>query len=1022
MKRTWFALLLLLVSLPSLRAQDNTPGQVQIPLEIYTQLLQQAQAPDDPRAPVNFALGNAQVNVVVRAIEPRASAEISVTLSIQIFEDRWALVPVLPAGTPVTRVTIQGSPVQLVPTPQGLAWTTHQKGAYTMELNYRVDASSSDNGYVLGVPVPEAASINLSATLPGTGLDVAVIPSAGMTTAVSGAATRVTATVPSARGIQISWRTPSKLGAAFSRALYRGTLSGDTIVWRGEFRVELFSDETATLKLLPRAVTLTNLQVDGKEASILVDGKHFTTLVKGRGVHRVVASFQTPVIQSDGPPRVELDLPKVPVSRFELTLPGRKELSAQPGGSATTQTRAGATVATVATVNVPLTGHVSLSWSESVPEVVRREVRANASLYHIVSAEEGVLLSRARILYEVRRGETNRLELVVPADVQVNQVSSKTGAIADWRLTRDGNAQLLQIFLDRQIQGELLFDVLYDRSLTSEDSEALPLLTARGVGRQRGMVALLASRELTLDPVDEGASTRVGENQLPSFVRDEIELTIAHTFKYTDVPPSMTVAPSVPDRVAGRFDAQVDSLLSLGDVTLTGAAGVEIHVKSGGVDQMELVLPEGTNLLNLSAPSLRTHRISDDDDRVVELEFTQEMEGHFRIELTYERILGEDEVDIDASTVRVRGADVEQGRIAVEALSAAEVTPSATDELTPIEVNELPRQLVLQTTNPILLAFKYVRAVPEPRLALRVTRHRVVDVQEAAIDSAEYKTLFTRDGLSVTTARFMVRNARKQFLRIVLPEDSEVWSVFVAGRPEKPALAEGEDEDGSLLIKIVNRTEGFPVDVIFATRAGSIGRLGTVRARLPRPDILVTETRWDLYLPEGLDYRPATSNLNVMRARAPVSQEDMERALSQLNDIRGGANAAPLHITVPATGVHYAFHKLYANQGDVEAYASIPYATTAGTALGQLVSLLAAALIWVGLWSLVTKNERLPHRVQITMAAAGGLVLIVAVGAYHVSATPALLASVLAGAGLATPHARRTLARLRASGTAEQNT
>ena len=46
------------------------------------------------------------------------------------------------------------------------------------------------------------------------------------------------------------------------------------------------------------------------------------------------------------------------------------------------------------------------------------------------------------------------------------------------------------------------------------------------------------------------------------------------------------------------------------------------------------------------------------------------------------------------------------------------------------------------------------------------------------------------------------RPARKQFLRIDLPEDSDVWSVFVAGRPEKPALAEGEDDDGSLLIKI----------------------------------------------------------------------------------------------------------------------------------------------------------------------------------------------------------------------------
>jgi hypothetical protein len=375
-------------------------------------------------------------------------------------------------------------------------------------------------------------------------------------------------------------------------------------------------------------------------------------------------------------------------------------------------------------------------------------------------------------------------------------VSSEAGAIADWRVTRQGDAQLLEVFLDRQLQGELTFDVLYDRSLGQGDSESLPLLVARNVGRQKGMVALLSSSDLTLDPIVEGAdgsvgeATRVGENQLPSFVRDDIELTIAHTFKYADTPPTMAVSASVPERVAGRFDAQVDSLISLGDVTLTGSTSIELHVKSGSLGQLELVLPAGTNLLNLSAPSLRTHRISDDDERVVELEFTQDMEGHFKIDLSYERILGGDEAEVGASTVRVRGADVEQGRIAVEASSAVEVLPSVAEELSPIDVGELPRQLVLQTTNPILLAFKYVRAEPEPRLALTVTRHRVVDVQEAAIDTAEYKTLFTRDGLSVTTARFVVRNARKQFLRIELPANSEVWSVFVAGRAEKPALAE----------------------------------------------------------------------------------------------------------------------------------------------------------------------------------------------------------------------------------------
>lgn len=1024
MKRIWFALtMMVFAALPGLaHAQEKKPGQVQLPLEIYTQLIQQAQTPDDPRAPVNFALGNARVNVNVGSTEPAASADVSVTLSIQIFEDAWALVPVLPAGTPITGATIQGAPVQLVATPSGLTWATNEKGTYTMQLSYRIDAASSAKGYVLGVPVPEAASINLSVSLPGTGLDVAVIPAAGVRTTPSGATTRIDATVPTTRGVQISWRTPSKRGAAFSRADYRGELSGNAVVWRGEFRVELFSDETATLRLLPRTVTLTNLQVDGKDASILIDGDHFATLVKGLGVHRVVATFQTPVVRTDGPPRVELAIPKVPVSRFELTLPGRKELSAQPGTNVTSRTRGNTTVATV---HVPLTERVTLTWSESVPEVVRRELRANASLYHVIYAEEGVLFSRARVLYEVRRGETNRIELIVPGDVQVNQVSSDAGAIADWRVTLQGNAQLLQIFLDRQLQGELTFDVLYDRSIGEGDSETLPLLAAPNVSRQRGMVALLSSSDLTLDPTEEGDTTRVGENQLPGFVRDEIELTIAHTFKYADSPPTMTVSASEPERVAGRFDAQVDSLISLGDVTLTGSTSIELHVKSGSVALLELVLPEGTNLLNLSAPSLRTHRISDDDERVVELEFTQEMEGHFKIDLSYERILAGDEAEVDVATVRVRGADVEQGRIAVEASSAVEVVPAVAEELSPIDVGELPRQLVLQTTNPILLAFKYVRAEPEPRLALRVTRHRVVDVQEAAIDTAEYKTLFTRDGLSVTTVRFIVRNARKQFLRIELPENSEVWSVFVAGRAEKPALAETEDSDGALLIKIMNRTEGFPVDLIYATRAPSIRRLGSVRALLPRPDILVTESRWDLFLPEGLDYgRPAT-NMDILSADQRVSGDEMRAALGTLTEQSASPNVpvtiAPLHITVPATGVHYAFRKLYANQGDVEAFASVPYTTASGTALGQLVSLVATGLIWFGGWLFVTKSERLRQRGQIAVIAGGSLLLMLAVGVYHVSAAPSLFASLIAAGVIAMPRARRALDKFRESRTVEQN-
>ena len=273
------------------------------------------------------------------------------------------------------------------------------------------------------------------------------------------------------------------------------------------------------------------------------------------------------------------------------------------------------------------------------------------------------------------------------------------------------------------------------------------------------MVALLSSPELTLTPVEpadgtaDARLTRVGENQLPAYVRDQLSLTIAHTFKYVESPVELFATASAPAPVEARFDAQVDTLASLGEVTVTGRATVEINVKSGRTSALRIGAPPGVNLLSLTAPSLRTYRVTTEDGQQwIDVEFTQEMEGQFRVEATYEQILPDAGLDVEVPTLSVAGADVEQGRIAVEALTAAEVQPSTADQLMAVDVDELPRQLVLRTTNPILLAYQYSRREPPHRLVLSVTRHARVETQEAAIDRADYRTLMTRDGLSVTVA------------------------------------------------------------------------------------------------------------------------------------------------------------------------------------------------------------------------------------------------------------------------------
>jgi hypothetical protein len=1019
MKRILSICALSLLPLSSFASQDGK-GQVQIPIDVYNQLIESTRNPV-ARAPLNFALGSAVVNVRVASTEPRPFAEVSVTLPIEIFENEWALVPVLPPGTAVTRAVVQGNPVQLVATPSGLCYGTNVKGSYVMELSYQVDAASTGRGYVLALPLPQASSIQLTAVLPGTGLDVSVLPAAGVRTTESGSQTNVQATLPSTSGVQIAWRAPSEKGAALSRSLYRGELSQNSIRWNAEFVVELFSNETATVPFLPGSITLTSLSVDGREAPILVAEGRFATLLRGQGTHKILAAFHTPVIQENGPARTELHMPQAPVSRIDLVLPGKKEVSSTPAAAVTTRLRG---AATEATVHVPLTEKVTLSWSEAIPEAARRELRASASIYHVMHAEEGVLYSRAHVVYEVQNGATNRIEIALPRSVEVNDVTSTANAIADWRVEagREGR-RVLRVFLDRELSSELTFAVDYDRSLGATGAETLPLLSALGVGRQRGMVALVSSRDRALTPTEVASATAVGENQLPSFVRDEIKRTIAHTLKYADAPPSIAVTATVPDRAVGRFDADVDTLVTLGDVTLLSSASIEIHVKSGGIDRLELTLPAGANLLQVVAPSLRTHRVT---DGVVAIEFTQEMEGDFRIEASYERLLGENETEVEAPTMRVRGADVEQGRIAVEATSALEVAPLAVEALSPLDVRELPRGLVLRTSHPILHAFRYVRAEPAPRLSLAVTRHATAEVQEAVIDRAEHRTLFTKDGLAVTTSTFVVRNTRKQFLRLRLPKGSEIWSVFVAGKAEKPAIAAAtEGETPAFLIKIVSSAEGFPVELVYATSVPAIAGLGSLRASLPRPDLLVTQSRFDLYLPEGFDYRRPSTNMNVIIDEGRISGDALAQEMRAAVDaVESGGVPDPFRILVPSAGIHYAFEMLYANHSGregAEAYVSIPYASRAGALLGQLVSLFGVWVAFVAIRLWVGKDERFGNRTTIAAGAFGALLILAAVGVYGVSPVPAFVLAVALAFFSGRQELRRFLERRRPSKAAEQN-
>jgi hypothetical protein len=216
---------------------------------------------------------------------------------------------------------------------------------------------------------------------------------------------------------------------------------------------------------------------------------------------------------------------------------------------------------------------------------------------------------------------------------------------------------------------------------------------------------------------------------------------------------------------------------------------------------------------------------------------------------------------------------------------------------------------------------------------------------------------------------------------------------------------------------MITSTEGFPVQLVFATKVPAFTSLGQVEGRLPRPDMVVTHSRWDVFLPSGMSYQDPETNMDVQEKRRVVQiskttagsqfqqvlQQDAGQSFAP-NVQRGRDQVrrlGPLQLVVPESGVHFAFEKLYANLSPEGAYFTVRYASVPGKRLALFLSILGAVLIWWGLLGTFSRAFGLGRALAGAAMALGAVLLVVSLWTFRAGPEPVLLTSgvmiVLAG-------------------------
>jgi hypothetical protein len=373
-----------------------------------------------------------------------------------------------------------------------------------------------------------------------------------------------------------------------------------------------------------------------------------------------------------------------------------------------------------------------------------------------------------------------------------------------------------------------------------------------------------------------------------------------------------------------RLYTEVHTLVGLGDGLMRATATVNATILFAGVDQLQAKIPDGMTVLDVRGNGMRDWNLAGGTLTAL---LNYEAEGSYSFVIDMERVL--DGTAVQAPIVQPLGVERNKGWLGVQALGALEITAPNVSNAAAVDVRTLPASILGVTGTPVLLGFKYLS--DDAKIPLAVSEHDEVDVLVTLLDQAEATTMFTLDGRRLTSVRYQVRNNRRQFLRLELPEGAELWSASVAGRAVQPAAS-----DGRLLIPLVrSQASGgalaaFQVEVVYVetgtppTDAGA----GTFEATMPKADAPTTYVAWTVYAPWEAKLKKGKSgydgslhHVDGLSRPVPATQvlqiDHMNAAVQQSGGLQAdggglGEGAAPVQVNLPLSGQQVTFEKLLA--------------------------------------------------------------------------------------------------------------
>lgn len=252
------------------------------------------------------------------------------------------------------------------------------------------------------------------------------------------------------------------------------------------------------------------------------------------------------------------------------------------------QEKNGKQVETVVMAFVGASPTVRFDWTPKAEGATGLTALATVQAQQEAIVAEGVLRSRARLVYEITRAEVSQLEIEVPADQKVVNVFDPN--VRQWEVKAgEMGVQTIQVQLFQPTRGTQNLTVELEKFSGEQAQQEItvPMIKALNVGRQQGVLVVQLSQGLRAEPTGRTGLMQLDAGELPNNLARG---NWAFAYRYAAVPYELKLSV---EKVQPRILAEelVEAYLEPEQLTLNLFAVYTIE--RAGVFQLELDVPAG---------------------------------------------------------------------------------------------------------------------------------------------------------------------------------------------------------------------------------------------------------------------------------------------------------------------------------------------------------------------------------------------------------------------------------------------